>query len=61
MVKCGTNRAQWETHAKCGDSPKRWTSHTSCCDVKEEARNDPTAIKASIEAVISDLSFELEQ
>jgi len=27
----------------------------------EEARDDPVAIKAAIEAVISDLAFELEQ
>jgi hypothetical protein len=27
----------------------------------EEARNDPVAIKAAIEGVISDLAFELEQ
>ena len=27
----------------------------------EEARSDPKAIKAAIEALISDLAFELEQ
>jgi hypothetical protein len=26
-----------------------------------EARNDPNAIKAAVEALISDLAFELEQ